>query len=158
MSVRGSGTTKTQAHDLHAQHRAHEIEVARAVARMMVEDEGHKYVWFQLVAKRAASMLLFDDELNQRWGGSVFQHDDDYWVRIGTIWVGNRARGVNESMRGVWAPAATTPFMPEPAQDILRQGRLDLAKGWTYTDDAQIVLRWLDTVDEMISLNRKTHT
>lgn len=133
-------------------NKAAEIDLVRRTARKMVE-EGHDYVWFQLIIDRLILEGKVDHSINQRYGGSVFRGDG--WVQIGTVWAGNRARGVNPSYRGVWVRKDSTKYIPKPTEDVLKQGTFDLRNGDANTKDAKDVLSWLDTEIEMQELNRR---
>lgn len=149
------GMTQAQANAAHQATRTREIELVRRTARKMVEEEGHEHVYFQQVAKRLISEGLLDGGPNQRWGGTVFSADGNYWVQVGTVYVKNTARGTNSSYRGLWVPRTSTKYGPKPSDDSLTQGLYDLKGGRPTTKDAKEVLKWLDTEAMLQALNNK---
>lgn len=148
-------TTQAQASALHSSTRTSEISAARRMARKMVEEEGHEHLFFQQVAKRLIAEGTIDNDLNQRWGGSVFSGDGNYWVQVGTVYVKNTARGTNSSYRGLWVPRTSTKYGAKPSDDVLKQGLYDLKHTKPHTKDAKEVLKWLDTEVMLQELNNK---
>jgi hypothetical protein len=125
------------------------------MARKMVEEEGYDCLYFGQVAKRLAGGNALDFDDNQRWGGNVFRGDGGYWTLIGTVYVGNSARGTNNSHRGLWAPTSSKKYCAKPSEDVLKQGHFDLTSGRPTTKDAAEVLKWINTEVMIQELNRK---
>lgn len=121
-----------------------EVFAARAAARYLVEEGGHDFLYFQQVVHYLQANGHPVDA-DRHWGGTVFKGDGDYWMQIGTVYVGDTSRNTNSSYRGLWAPRTSTKYCVAPSEDVMAQGRFDLRNGQPHTKNAKQVLMWLDT-------------